>query len=202
MLVKGYWGRSLAIERGALAMPRITTEPFDEDQRAQLAKAALEGAAKTKAVGGHQVPPDLISPDGWRWKVLSGLTDLSKSVNRDYERARTRQRRQAWQSRFGGPLATGAGAAVGSVVSAVGAGLVKTNTAGGWVVVVLGVLLAIGGSVISSNNYVQNRNKQLRFLRLLYDIWDYAYLVLPTATVADTFTQLDTFRSLWETAGT
>jgi hypothetical protein len=32
-------------------------------------------------------------------------------------------------------------------------------------------------------------------------MWDYAYLVLPTAKAADTFTQLDTFRSLWETAG-
>ncbi|HEX4661850.1 MAG TPA: hypothetical protein VH307_31025 [Streptosporangiaceae bacterium] len=65
----------------------------------------------------------------------------------------------------------------------------------------MGVVFAIVGSVISSNNYVQNRNKQLRFLRLLYDMWDYAYLVLPTASAADTYTQLDTFRSLWETAG-
>jgi hypothetical protein len=186
------------------AMPRITAAPFDENQRLQLATAALQRAAESAAAasGDHQVPPDLTSPDGWRWKVLTDLTALSNAVNRDYERARTRQARQAWQSRFGGPLATGGGAAVGSVVAAVGAGLVKTNTAAGWVVVVLGVLFAISGSVISSNNYVQNRNKQLRFLRLLYDIWDYAYLVLPAAAATDTFTQLDTFRSLWETAGT
>lgn len=185
-------------------MPRIATEPFDQEQRLQLATAALHSAAENAgaASSNGQAPPDLVEPDGWRWRVLRDLTALSGSVNRDYEQARTRQTRQAWQSRFGGPVATGAGAAVGSVVAAVGAGLVKTSTAGGWVVVVLGVLLAIGGSVISSNNYVQNRNKQLRFLRLLHDIWDYAYLVLPTAAATDTFTQLVTFRTLWETAGT
>jgi hypothetical protein len=185
-------------------MPRMATEPFDEDQRLQLATAALRTAAESAKVASSkgQAPSDLVPPDGWRWRVLSDLTALSRAVNRDYEQARTRQARQAWQSRFGGPVATGAGAAVGSIVAAVGAGLVKTSTVGGWVVVVLGVLLAVGGSVISSNNYVQNRNKQLRFLRLLYDIWDYAYLVLPTATAADTFTQLGTFRTLWETAGT
>jgi hypothetical protein len=184
-------------------MPRTATEPFDQEQHLQLATAALHSAAEsaTAASSTDQAPPDLVPPDGWRWRVLSDLAVLSRAINRDYEQARTRQARQAWQSRFGGPVATGAGAAVGSVVAAVGAGIVKTNTAGGWVVVVLGVLLAIGGSVISSNNYVQNRNKQLRFLRLLYDIWDYAYLVLPTSSAADTFTQLDTFRNLWETAG-
>jgi hypothetical protein len=184
-------------------MPRSATQPFDENQRLQLATTALQNAAESakEASKDHMVPTDLIAPDGWRWRVLSDLTALSHAVNRDYEQARIRQTRQAWQSRFGGPLVTGAGAAVGSVVAAVGAGLVKTSTAGGWVIIVLGVLLAVVGSVISSNNYVQNRNKQLRFLRLLYDIWDYCYLVLPTATGADTFTQLDAFRSLWETAG-
>jgi hypothetical protein len=185
-------------------MSRATSGSFDEDQRLQWAQTALQSAAESAkaASSEHQVPPDLDSPDGWRWRVLGDLTALSNAVNRDYEQARARQSRQAWQSRFGGPLTTGAGAAVGSIVAAVGAGLVKTNAVGGWVIVVLGVLFAIGGSVISSNNYVQNRNKQLRFLRLLYDMWDYAYLVLPTASAADTFTQLDTFRNLWETAGT
>lgn len=191
------------MKRGALASPRTATEPFDEGQRLQWARAALQAAAESAAAAAsdHQVPPDLISPDGWRWRVLSDLTELSGAVTRDYEQARTRQSRQAWQSRFGGALATGAGAAVGSIVSAVGAGLVKTNAVAGWVVVVVGVVLAIVGSVISSNNYVQNCNKQLRFLRLLYDMRDYAYLVLPTASDVDTYTQLDTFRSLWETAG-
>jgi hypothetical protein len=185
-------------------MPRIVAGPFDQEARLQLASAALRSAAESAKAAGNsgQAPPDLVPPDGWRWRVLSDLTALSGAVNRDYEQARARQARQAWQSRFGGPIATGAGAAVGSVVAAVGAGIVKTSTVGGWVVVVLGVLLAVAGSVISSNNYVQNRNKQLRFLRLLHDIWDYAYLVLPTASAADTFTQLGTFRTLWETAGT
>jgi hypothetical protein len=189
---------------GGWDMPRIATEPFDQEQRLQLATAALDSAAESARAASSDgpPPPDLVPPDGWRWRVLSDLTALSRAVNRDYEQARTKQARQAWQSRFGGPVVTGAGAAIGSVVAAVGAGLVKTSTASGWAVVILGVLFAVGGSVISSNNYVQNRNKQLRFLRLLYDIWDYAYLVLPTAAAADTFTQLDTFRTLWETAGT
>lgn len=184
-------------------MPRRTADPFDENQRLELATAALQNAAESAEVASadHRIPADLIAPDGWRWRVLSDLTVFSHAVNRDYEQARTRQARQAWQSRFVGPLVTGLGAAAGSVVAAVGAGVVKTSTVGGWVVIVVGVVLAVVGSVISSNNYVQNRNKQLRFLRLLHDIWDYAYLILPTAAAADTFTQLDTFRSLWETAG-
>lgn len=186
---------------GGLEVPRAFTDPFDEGQRLGWAREALQRAAGA-ASSDHQVPPDLVSPDGWRWRVLADLTALSEAVSRDYQQARARQGRQAWESRFGGPFATGAGAAVGSVVSAVGAGLVRTNAVAGWVVVAVGVLFAIGGSVISANNYVQNRNKRLRFLRLLYDLWDFAYLVLPTASATDTFAQLDTFRSLWETAGT
>ena len=184
-------------------MATAFTGPFDEEQRRKWAEAALECAADTASKGSadHEVPPDLTPPDGWRWRVLEDLTALSQFVNDDYEQARSRQGRQAWQTRFGGPLATGAGAAIGSVVSAAGAGLVTVNTAAGWTVIVLGVLFAISGSVLSSNNYVQNRNKMLRFLRLLHDMWDYAYMVLPTASAADTFTQLDTFRNLWETAG-
>ncbi len=184
-------------------MAAASTTEFDEKLRLAWAEAALLRAADIAASGreDHEAPPDLTSPDGWRWRVLADLTALSGYVNHDYEQARARQGRQAWQSRFGGQLATGAGAAIGSIVSAVGAGLVKTNTAAGWVIIALGVLFAIGGSVLSSNNYVQNRNKQLRFLRLLHDMWDYAYMVLPIASAAETFTQLDTFRTLWETAG-
>jgi sulfite exporter TauE/SafE len=90
---------------------------------------------------------------------------------------------------------------VGSVVSAVGAGLIKTTDVLGWIVVVLGVLLAIAGSVFSANNYVRNRSQRLRFLRLLHDICDFAYLLLPTAAPVDAFTQLGAIRTEWETAG-
>jgi hypothetical protein len=184
-------------------MPPPFTDPFDECQRREWARAALQRAADAAGAGRrhHQVPPDLVPPDGWRWRVLADLTALSKAVSLDYQRAKTRQQRQAWESRFAGPLATGGSAAVGSVISAVGVGLVRTNAVAGWVVFALGVVFAFGGSILSANNYVQNRNKQLRFLRLLYELWDFAYMVLPTASATETFTQLDTFRSLWETAG-
>lgn len=84
--------------------------------------------------------------------------------------AKSSQLHQAWESRFGGPLTSGGGAAIGSVVSAVGAGLIKTSSVVDWIVVVVGVFLAIAGSVFSANNYVRNRSQRPRFLRLLHDI--------------------------------
>jgi hypothetical protein len=174
---------------------------FNAEVRYQWAQNALVAAAADAKKASGEIPADL-EPTGWRWRVLDELNSLSKDVFKDYERARTRQSHQAWESRWGGPLATGGGAAIGSILSAVGAGIIKTNTAVGWLLVVVGVLFAITGSVFSANTYVQNRNKKHRYLRLLYDIWDYAYAVLPTALPGDAYTAVDNIRSLWETAGT
>ncbi len=63
-------------------------------------------------------------------------------------------------------------------MSAVGAGLIKTSGVVGWILVVFGVIAAVGGSVFSANNYVRNRGQRLRFQRLLRDICDFAYLVV------------------------
>lgn len=89
---------------------------------------------------------------------------------------------------------------MGAVITAVG----TANTSGAlrWILVIFGVLFAITGSLLGANTYVRNRSITLRYLRLLHDIPDYAYLVLPTAEPADAYSQLDTFRQLWETAGT
>lgn len=177
------------------------SDSFDTQERLAWARDALGAAAAGSANNGGQVPPDLIEPDGWRWRVLSDIQQLSGAVSRDYARAKSSQQRQAWESRFAGPVATGGGAAVGSIVSAVGAGLTKTSAVTGGIVIALGVLFAIAGSVFSANNYVRNRSQRLRFLRLLHDIWDFAYLVLPTAAPAEAFTQLGVIRTEWETAG-
>lgn len=56
-------------------------------------------------------------------------------------------------------------------------------------------------SVFSAENYVRNRSQRLRFLRLLHDIWDFAYLVLPQAEPAGAYTQLSAIRTEWKTAG-
>lgn len=37
--------------------------------------------------------------------------------------------------------------------------------------------------------------------RLLYDLWDYAYVVLPTAAEGDVYTAVSAIRGLWESAG-
>ena len=178
------------------------TDGFDTDTRLAWAEAALRSAAEAaKPSNGGESPADLAEPNGWRWRVLDDLRQLSAAVSHDYDRAKTSQQHQAWESRFAGPLATGGSAAIGSVVSAVGAGLIKTSAVAGWIILVLGVLLAIAGSVFSANSYVRNRSQRLRFQRLLHDIWDFAYLVLPTATSADAFGQLGAIRTEWETAG-
>lgn len=183
-------------------MSVTSAETFNQAERLSWAQQALRDAAEAAKGADHgKVPVDLVQPDGWRWRVLDDLTNLSSAVDRDYQRAQTRQQRQAWQARLPGPLATGGSAAAGSVVSAVGAGIIKTSSALGWIVVIAGVLLAVLGSVFSATNYVRNRNQKLRFLRLLHDIWDFAYLVLPTANPADAYTQLAAVRTQWETAG-
>jgi hypothetical protein len=184
-----------------MAHSRRVGQPFDEAARRRWAEVALRAELVAQEVQGSRTATDLLEPDGWRWRVLEDMTVLSGFLNESYELARTHQKRQAWQSRFGGPIATGGGAAIGSIVSAVGAGLIKTNAVAGWVIVIVGVVLAVFASVFSASTYVQNRNKVLRYLRLLHDIWDWCYMVLPTVAVADAFTQLDTFRGLWETAG-
>jgi hypothetical protein len=176
-------------------------EALNTEDRRKWAEDALRAAAKAAQVSG-QVPADLVEPTGWRWRVLHELDGLSTDLVKAYRRANKRQSHQAWESRWGGPLATGGGAAVGSVVSAVGAGVIKTNAAAGWALVIVGVLIAVVGSVFSANTYVQNRNKKLRYLRLLYDIWDYAFAVLPSAQASDAYNAVDSIRSLWETAGT
>lgn len=179
-----------------------TGDPFDEEERLERARQALRAAADAalRTAPGGEVPPDLAEPDGWRWRVLDDLAGLSNAVNRDYEVARERQRKLAWESRLG-RFATGGAAAVGSVVSAAGVGLTKTSAVGGWILVIVGVVFAFTGSIFSANNYVRNRGQRLRFLRLLHDIWDFAYLVLPTAPPADACAALGAIRTEWETAG-
>ena len=179
-----------------------TGSPIDEQERLEWAKQALRDAATAAArtAPGGEVPPDLAEPDGWRWRVLDDLTTLSEAVNRDYQAARERQRALAWESRLG-RLATGGAAAVGSAVSAAGVALTKTSALGGWALLVFGVVFAFAGSVFSANNYVRNRGQRLRFLRLLHDIWDFAYIVLPTAQPGDAYAALAGIRTQWETAG-
>ena len=41
---------------------------------------------------------------------------------------------------------------------------------------------------------MQNRNKKLRFLRLLHDLWDFAVLVLPSAAPADAYDRVSAIR--------
>lgn len=139
---------------------------FDTETRLAWAKAAFQAAAEAaKQSNGGQIPADLTEPTGWRWRVLNDLHQLSAAVSHDYARAKTSQQHQAWESRVAGPLATGGGAAIGSIMAAVGAGLIKTSAIAGWIIVVLGVVLAVAGSVFSANNYVRNRSQRLRFLR-------------------------------------
>jgi hypothetical protein len=173
-------------------------QAFDNAERYAAAKAALEAA---KRASKDPRADGLDDPDGWRWQILDEFYGLAKAVNADYEKARQNQRAQALAYRVGTPLATGGVAAFGAVISAVGAAVLKLNTPGGWVLTVLGVAFALGGSFFSANTYVQNRNKKLRFLRLLYDLWDFAVVVLPSAAPADAYDRVSAIRVGWETAG-
>lgn len=142
----------------------------------------------------------LSEPDGWRWRVLADLQGLDEVIVRDYTKARDKQKSQAWESRLG-PIVTGGGAGVGAVVAAIGAGIVKSG-GWGWVLIVVGVLFAVVGSVLGANSYVRNRSQKLRYLHIMHSLSDYAYLVLPVAEPAEAFQQLEGFRQLWESAGT
>jgi hypothetical protein len=170
------------------------------DGETRLDKAE-EALAATKTAVHPRVPPHL-QDDRWRSRVLNELDGLRTKILADYGRSLERQHRQAWEYRWAGPLVTGLGAGGGSVIAALGASLASSHKTYGWVLIVVGFLLSVVGSVVTSNNYVYNRKKTLRFLRLLYDIADYGVLVLPTADPDDVYTQIDSFRELWETAGT
>ncbi|CAG4902302.1 hypothetical protein [Acidithrix sp. C25] len=162
------------------------------------ARNALQAAQV--AAGKDAEAQGLVEPDGWRWRVLTDLEVLRDVIVRDYTKARDKQKSQAWESRLG-PIITGGGAGVGAVVAAIGAGIAKSGR-WGWVLIVVGVLFAIVGSVLGANSYVRNRNQKLRYLRLMHGLGDYAYLLLSVAEPADAFQQLDNFRQLWESAGT
>lgn len=162
--------------------------------------AALALRAAQSDSGKDAETKGLIEPSGWRWRVLADLEELHAVVVRDYIKAKDKQKSQAWETRMG-PIITGAGAGAGSVVAAVGAGIAKSG-AWGWLLIVAGVLFAVAGSVMGANSYVRSRNQKLRYLHMMHALADYAYLVLPGAEPADVFQQLDTFRQLWESAGT
>jgi hypothetical protein len=160
--------------------------------RSALKAAQVASAKEAEAQG-------LMDPDGWRWRVLADLEELYDVMVRDYTRARDKQRSQAWETHWG-PVLTGTGAAVGAAVAAVGASLGSGRWS--WVLSIPGVLIAIAGSVVGANSYVRSRNQKLRFLHVMHALADYAYLVLPVAQPAEVFQQLDSFRELWESAGT
>ncbi|HET9059614.1 MAG TPA: hypothetical protein VFN61_06810 [Acidimicrobiales bacterium] len=138
-------------------------------------------------------------PDGWRWRVLADLEELHGVIVRDYTKARDKQKSQAWETRWG-PIFTGAGAALGAAFAAVGASFGSGRW--GWAFSIPGVVIAIVGSVVGANSYVRSRNQKLRYLHLMHALADYAYLVLPVAEPAEAFQQLDSFRQMWESAGT
>ncbi len=178
-----------------------TLYTFNVDHYRQRAEAALQSAAEQAGTQPGGVTADLRSPDGWRWQVLADLTALSQAVVVDYQAAQAEQTRDRWQARLGGPAATGVSAAVGSIVSAAGASIIHTSAVIGSLVVVVGIVAALGGALLSQNNYLRSRNQKLRFLRLLHDIWDFAYLMLATAAAEDVYGQLVALRTEWETAG-
>ena len=169
--------------RGSLPTPEESQPP---EGRFALARQALEAGEADE-------------DSDWQKQVLDQLISLAGWIEKGYLAARRKQSTQGWESRVA-PIATGGTAAVGAVITAVG----TANTSGAlrWILVVFGVLFALAGSLLGANTYVRNRSITLRYLRLLHDIPDYAYLVLPTAKPADAYSQLDTFRQLWETAGT
>jgi hypothetical protein len=158
------------------------------------------GEAASATSNGSQ-PGEKADLTDWRAIVLAELRAFHERVGRDYEKARRRSSRQAWSTQWAGKGVTAGSAGIGSVMAAVGSGVIQTNTVVGWVLVVIGVVFAMLGAVIPASNYVQNRNKMLRFLRLGKDVFDWTWLVLPTAEKQAAYDQLDQFRSMWESAG-
>lgn len=161
------------------------------ESASELAKMEKEGLHAT-------VPPDFAAPDGWRWRVLTDLTELHQSVTDGYDHALRKQTWLTLESSLG-KMFVGGTAGVGAFAEIIGVAYVKGSA--GWILAAVGVALAVGGSVFSASSYVRNRNQKLRYLRLMNDIRDYAYLLLPTAKRSDVYTQMDNFRQLWETAG-
>lgn len=179
---------------------RASTQPATDRAREKFEWARLALRTAQSDAGNDAESKGLTEPSGWRWRVLADLEELHSVVVRDYTKARDKQKSQTWETRMG-PIITGAGAGAGSVVAAVGAGIAKT-AGWGWLLVVAGVLFAVAGSVVGANSYVRSRNQKLRYLHIMHAIADYAYLVLPVAEPAEAFQQLDSFRQLWESAGT
>lgn len=179
---------------------RASTQAATDRARDKFEWAELALRAAQSDSGKDAETKGLIEPSGWRWRVLADLQELHAVVVRDYTKARDKQKSQAWETRMG-PVVTGAGAGVGSVVAAIGAGIAKSG-GWGWLLIVAGVLFAIAGSVVAANSYVRSRNQKLRYLHLMHALADYAYLVLPVAEPAEAFQQLDSFRQMWESAGT
>lgn len=161
------------------------------ESASELAKMEKEGLSAT-------VPPDLVAPDGWRWRVLTDLTELHQSAIDGYDHA---LRKQTWLTLESsvGKIFVGGIAGVGAFAEIIGVAYVKGSA--GWILAAVGIALAVGGSVFSASSYLRNRNQKLRYLRLMHDIRDYAYLLLPTAERNDVYAQMDNFRQLWETAG-
>lgn len=170
---------------------------IDRETSLDRARQVLETA---REAAGPELSPDL-REDGWRSTVLGEMEGLHWAILADYRKARQSNRRQAWEYRWGGPFATGLGAGVGSVLAAVGASLASSNAAAGWVVIIVGFLLAVIGSVVTSNNYVYNRKRMLRYERVLFGMADYGTMLLATAEPKDVYAQVDQFRQDWETAG-
>ncbi|HWG03173.1 MAG TPA: hypothetical protein VG164_15175, partial [Trebonia sp.] len=143
--------------------------PFDIDARHRSAEKAIRAAAaaataagRDPAVEGLDEPGALDETGGWRWQVLGELRGLSTDVAADYARARRKQSRQAWESRVG-PYVTGGSAAAGSVISAVGAGVLHVSTVPGIIVIIAGVVFAAVGAVFTASTYVRSRKEKLRY---------------------------------------
>lgn len=132
------------------------------------ARNALRAAAA--AAGRDAGAQGFSETDGWRWRVLADLESLYDVIVRDYAKARDKQKSQAWETRWG-PVVTGGGAAVGSIVAVLGAEIAKSGT-WGWVLSVAGMLFAVGGSVLGANSYVRNRSRKLRYLHLMHALAD------------------------------
>ena len=179
---------------------QLRYDPNSIDQRFTLAEA-LVGSASSVAVpavaASAAVNPAAVSPD-WRQHVLEELRTFTDALGNDYSKARQQLKTQAWEAKVA-PIATGSSAAGGSVLAGLGGSLVSGPWRFGFVVG--GAVLALVGTVFSANTYVRNRSMMLRFLRLMNDMADYAYLVLPSASPQETYQQLDTYRQQWESAG-
>ena len=180
---------TLTDNRFEWARAAIATTPVVEEAATLIESTdrALRGAPRNDG-----------QSQAWRQHVLTQLEGLTKAIQKGYDSAKASQKHEVLEARLA-PWISGGAAAGGSAVAVFGA--TALTGSGRWVLVVLGVLFAVGGPVVAANTFVRNRNLMLRYLRLLHDIPDYAYLVLPGTQAKDAYAQLDTFRLAWETAG-